>query len=431
MQINNGYQTPHLTTAMTGPLNVLEKKLIGGQQEIENWFQAQWQLSPAPVYGSVDLRNSGFKLAPVDMNLFPAGFNNLNPEFLPLSIEAAKITITQIVPHAKKVLIIPENHTRNLFYWQNMQTLLSILHKAGFDARLGSLMPDFQNLHEIRLPNGSILPIETVFRDKDFLVLKNFIPEVILLNNDLSESIPDVLKNISQPVLPPAELGWNQRLKSEHFQYYSEVSNEFASLIDIDPWFIDPLFRQCGQIDFMHHEGEECLNSHVEQLLNEIQHKYQENQISCQPFVVIKADAGTYGMAVMTVRNPEEVRSLNRKQRTHMSKSKGGVPVTKVIVQEGVYTFETWGPENAVAEPVVYLWGERVVGGFYRVHQDRGIDENLNSPGMHFEPLAFVKTCQRPPEHSTDECQNRFYAYGVIARLSMLAAAREILEQTQ
>jgi glutamate--cysteine ligase len=40
--------------------------------------------------------------------------------------------------------------------------------------------------------------------------------------------------------------------------------------------------------------------------------------------------------------------------------------------------------------------GERVVGGFYRVHKDRGIDENLNSPGMKFEPLAFASPCQKP-----------------------------------
>ena len=64
---------------MIGPLHLLEKKILDKQEEIEDWFALQWQLSPAPVYGSVDLRNSGFKLAPVDMNLFPAGFNNLNP----------------------------------------------------------------------------------------------------------------------------------------------------------------------------------------------------------------------------------------------------------------------------------------------------------------------------------------------------------------
>ena len=66
--------------------------------------------------------------------------------------------------------------------------------------------------------------------------------------------IPDILQHLDQPVIPPAELGWSQRLKSGHFQYYSDVSNEFAKLIDIDPWFIAPLFRHCGEINFMEQE---------------------------------------------------------------------------------------------------------------------------------------------------------------------------------
>lgn len=112
---------------------------------------------------------------------------------------------------------------------------------------------------------------------------------------------------------------------------------------------------------------------------------------------MIKADAGTYGMAVMMVKSADDIQNLNRKQRTHMSKSKGGQPVTRVIVQEGVHTFETWGEDQDVAEPVVYMWGERLIGGFYRIHKDRGVDEkSLNSPGMHFEPLVFVNDCQKP-----------------------------------
>src|ERR1700735_2361723 len=98
MQNNLVYQTPHLTTATTEPLHSLERQLIHRESEIENWFLDQWRLSPAPVYGSVDLRNAGFKLAPVDMNLFPAGFNNLNKDFLPLSIEAATVAIKRVVP---------------------------------------------------------------------------------------------------------------------------------------------------------------------------------------------------------------------------------------------------------------------------------------------------------------------------------------------
>ncbi|HSW69216.1 MAG TPA: glutamate--cysteine ligase [Gammaproteobacteria bacterium] len=415
---------------MTGPLHLLEKQLLDKQHEIEEWFRDQWKKSPAPVYGSVDLRNSGFKLAPVDMNLFPAGFNNLNREFLPFSVEAAKIAITEVVPDAKKILLVPENHTRNFFYWENIRGLLNILESAGFEIKIGSLLPDYAEPTELDLPSGQKIILQTLSRNSDRIQVGNFIPDVVLLNNDLSDGIPEILQNLSLPIIPPAELGWNQRLKSEHFQYYSEIAREFAQLIDIDPWFIAPLFRHCGEIDFMLREGEECLAKNTEQLFAAIQEKYKQYDISCKPFVIVKADAGTYGMGVMTVRDVSEVKSLNRKQRTAMSKTKSGQPVRRVIVQEGVYTFETWGEGNSVAEPVVYMWGERVVGGFYRVHKERSIDENLNSPGMHFEPLAFLKTCHQPKKDSArDDCQNRFYAYGVIARLSMLAAAREVLEQ--
>ncbi len=421
------YQTPHLTTATVEPLHLLEKQLLNKEKEIEDWFAAQWQLSPAPAYGSVDLRNSGFKLAPIDMNLFPAGFNNLSPEFLPLSIEAARLSMTQQHPQTKNILLIPENHTRNLYYWDNIKTLLHILTSAGFNVRLGSLLSESNT---ITLTSGETIELTPITRLQNKIGVNEFIPDIILLNNDLSAGIPDILQDLQQPIVPPAELGWSQRLKSGHFQYYADVSQTFAKLIDIDPWFIAPLFMHCGEIDFMQREGEDCLAHHAAKLLDSIQKKYDEYQITCKPFVIVKADAGTYGMAVMTIRHADEIRSLNRKERTHMSKSKGGQPVHKVIVQEGVYTFETWSLTDAVAEPVVYLWGQRVVGGFYRVHKDRGIDENLNAPGMHFEPLAFAKTCHQPNKQNTSEdCQNRFYAYGVIARLSMLAAAREIAEQ--
>jgi glutamate--cysteine ligase len=97
-----------------------------------------------------------------------------------------------------------------------------------------------------------------------------------------------------------------------------------------------------------------------------------------------------------------------------------------------VYTFETWGTKNAVAEPVVYMIDRYVIGGFYRVHTDRRPDENLNSPGMHFEPLAFAETCAYPdPQQAPDANPNRFYAYGVIARLALLAAAREFREAAE
>jgi len=55
------------------------------------------------------------------------------------------------------------------------------------------------------------------------------------------------------------------------------------------------------------------------------------------------------------------------------------------------------------------------------------MDENLNSPGMDFHPLAFADSCITPRRNESPDAEpNRFYAYGVIARLALLAAAREI-----
>jgi hypothetical protein len=74
------------------------------------------------------------------------------------------------------------------------------------------------------------------------------------------------------------------------------------------------------------------------------------------------------------------VTNLNRKQRNKMAVVKEGQQVTEVIIQEGVPTYERIN--DAVAEPVVYMIDRYVVGGFYRVNAERGIDENLNAPGM-------------------------------------------------
>ena len=122
---------PHFTTALSGPLLDLERRILQAMPSIEHWLRSQWQDHAAPFYASVDLRNSGFKLAPVDTNLFPGGFNNLNPDFHPLCVQAAMVAVEKICPEARGALLIPENHTRNSFYLQNVAALQTILRHAG------------------------------------------------------------------------------------------------------------------------------------------------------------------------------------------------------------------------------------------------------------------------------------------------------------
>ncbi len=418
---------PHLTTAQRGPLLALEEKLLANQSEIETWLRRQWLITTPPFYASVDLRNAGYKLAPVDTNLFPAGFNNLNPAFDPLCRWALQAAIQRVCPTAAGILLIPEKHTRNLFYLENLARLAEMISNAGFEVRIGTLAEEISEATEINLDSGRTLLLEPLQRQGNKVGVADFFPCAVLLNNDLSGGRPAILENIDQPIMPPLDLGWNNRLKSQHFGVYRQVTEEFAQLLDIDPWLVDPLFRNCGQINFKKNEGIECLESNVAMLLEDIEEKYREYGIKDEPFVIVKSDAGTYGMGIMTVKSPEEISQLNRKQRNKMASAKEGLDVTGAIIQEGVYTSETWEPENAVAEPVVYMIDHHVVGGFYRVHKGRGTQENLNAPGMQFEPLAFAEAGDCPdPNLSPDAEPNRFYAYGVVARLALLAAAREI-----
>ncbi len=418
---------PHLSTALSGPILNLENRIINAMPAIEHWLRNKWREHTVPFYCSVDLRNSGFKLAPVDTNLFPGGFNNLNPEFIPLCVQAMMTAIEKICPDAHSLLLIPENHTRNIFYLQNIATLQNIMQHAGLNVRIGTLLPEITIATQIDLPDGQSITLEPIVRKNNQLGVHNFEPCAVLLNNDLSTGIPEILQGLHQIVIPPLHAGWATRRKSNHFASYDRVAQEFSDLIGIDSWLINPCFASCGEINFREKQGEDCVAGSVDRILSVIKEKYRQYDVKEDPFVIVKADSGTYGMGIMTVKDGSDIYKLNRKQRNKMAVVKEGLQVSNVLVQEGVYTFENIN--QAVAEPVIYMIDRHVVGGFYRVHTGRGIDENLNAPGMHFVPLAFETTCLQPNASQPNIIPNRFYAYGVVARLALLAAALE-LEQT-
>ena len=302
----------HLITALTGPINELEQRMLDSMPAIERWFRLEWMEHTPPFYTSVDIRNAGFKLAPVDTNLFPGGWNNLTKEMLPLAVQAAMAAIEKICPEARNLLIIPENHTRNTFYLSNVVQLQRIFNMAGLNVRVGSISPEIKKPTLIELPNGDSVTLEPVVRTKGRLGLKNFDPCTILLNNDLSAGAPGILEDLhEQYLLPPLHAGWSVRRKSTHFKNYEEVAKRFGKMLGIDPWLINPMFSQVGGLNFA---------------------------------------------------------------------------------------------------------------------EDTGVDENLNSPGASFVPLAFEHSTHMPQPGVRPgvSAPNRFYMYGVVARLAMLAASYEL-----
>jgi len=379
-----------------------------------------------PFYSAVDVRNAGFKLAPVDTDLFPGGWSHLTPEMLPLAVQAAMAAIEKNLPRSQKPAAGAREHPQQLLPEQfgaaAAHLLSGRLERAG-----GSLDKHVTEPTPIALPNGDSVTLEPLIRTKHRLVLKDFDPCTILLNNDLSAGVPGILEDLhEQFLLPPLHASWSVRRKSRHFAAYEEIAKRFGKLLGMDHWLINPMFSQCGEVDFTTDKGMECVRSEADALLTRIRRKYKEYGINEKPFVVVKADDGTGGMGLMMVRDVKDIDNLTPAARKKLAQGHAGAAVSEVLIQEGVLTHERIN--DAVAEPVVYMMDRYVVGGFYRVHAERSDSDSLSAPGALYVPLAFEQSAQLPQKGARPGASvpNRFYMYGVIGRLAMLAASYEL-----
>ncbi len=401
---------------------ILYSKISENRQKIDQWFAEKFVQHPPLFYNSIDLRHSDFKIAPVDTNCFPAGFNNVSDDALSIAQKAADTYLSKYFPAAKNILIIPENHTRNLNYLASIANLKEILsHKRTVE--IGSLIPDLLDETTIEYKENSSIKLHPLEKITDKITLKNnknFAADLILLNSDLTKGIPDILQNIATPIIPSPNLGWFQRSKSQHFTIYNQLVEEFAQLLDLDSWLISTMHFTCNEIDFKEKVGVNCLSSKVAQMLDKLAAKYDKYSINQKPYCYVKADNGTYGMAVMPVFEVADVAEINKKNRNKMNMLKDSVRNDRVMVQEGIITADRVSDE--VAEPMIYMVGGQVIANFVRVNNSRNDAQSLNHEGMKFFDVMKL----------SDESlnlglpKNKIVAvYEVIAKLAALAAAKE------
>ncbi len=418
---------PHLITALTGPINELEQRMLDAMSAIERWFRLEWMEHTPPFYSSVDLRNAGFKLAPVETDLFPQGWHNLTPEMLPLAVQAAMAAIEKICPEARNLLIVPENHVQgSSSYLADVAQLQRIFNLAGLNVRVGSIDPEIRKSTPFTLPDGQTVVLEPVVRTRRRLGLKNFDPCTILLNNDLAAGAPGILEEIyEQYLLPPVHAGWTVRRRSRHFQSYEEVAKRFGKMLGIDHWLIHPICALAQGAHSGSAAGLEPLRVAVDTVLAKVRRKYKEYGIAEKPFVVVRADNGDDGDVVLTLRDTHDLQAQLREAEARAPKA--AAPAAQDwLVQEGVLTQERL--HDAVAEPVVYMMDRYVVGGVYRVHAASASGGGARAPGSSYVPLAFEHSTHlpQPGVRPGASAPNRFYMYGVVARVAMLAASYEL-----
>jgi glutamate--cysteine ligase len=429
---------------------LLAETIQKNQRRISEWYMNHARVAPPPFYCSVDLRDSGHKIVPVDSNLYPAGFNNVCPEDLRTAPSILKAHLDAYFnrtqsgrPVGNKVMIVPESHTSNLFYIENLYYLTQIFKNAGFDVQVGW----YGNLPEgtsapliLKSATGKEVEARPFAVKGNQLVIEtgpngsgggfnggaDFVPDLVLLNNDFSSGYPKIFDGITQPILPSHILGWHSRKKSEHFKYYNQLAGELAEILEIDPWLIQIDTEEVSPVNFGEDEGTELVAQSVERVLQRTQAAYDHHKIATKPFVFVKNNSGTYGMGIMVVHSADELRQMNRRTKNKMSVGKNKTPIQSVAVQEGVPTATL--VDRLAAEPVIYLLGCELIGGFLRTNTEKGTEDNLNSQGMVFKMLCMsdLRNLENDPDEDNKDVPLLEMIYGAVARVSALATGREL-----
>ncbi len=399
---------------------ILSQKIAEKREQIEEFFTKQFSKSPALLYNSVDLRHSGFKIAPVDTNCFSAGFNNLSAESKQKAEQNISAFIEKNFPAAKKIILIPENHTRNLLYLENVLSFSEIISKSC-ETIIGSLIPDLKEATTIALTDSKTITLHPIKKQDGKIIASNgFEADLVILNNDLTDGVPEILQNLKTPITPSPNMGWNKRLKSNHFTIYNQLATELAAIINIDPWLISSMHLSCENINFKLEEGIEELAQKTDQLLAALGEKYKEYKIDEQPYCFIKADNGTYGIAVWPVYSGNDILEINKKERNKMNMLKGSVQTSRVIIQEGIKTIDKINQQ--IAEPLIYLCNGQVVGNLFRINENRSEHNSLNASGMHFSDLNDLSQNQVELGLEKNKITD---LYALIATLAAAAAAQE------
>ncbi len=395
----------------------LHQDLCKKNPVICEWYEQRSQKLELPFYSSFDIRDSGFKVSNVDGNIYPAGFNNICPTDKESSVDLVKRYVDRHYDKVQKILLICEEHTQNAFYWENVSSIQSMIKTAGYQVCL-AFPKNFSEPVEVQSSSGKKLQVYSGYPDQ--LKKISFEPDLVISNNDFSQSNEEWAEKVSYLINPPRELGWYQRKKSRYFKFYNQLVHELSDKVGFDPFMMTVETQVFDHFDLSDEKSLRELKDYVDDFLQRIAKLYLERKIDQKPFVFVKNNSGTYGLAVMKVDDGAQILDWNNKSKKKMKAAKGGREVEEVIIQEGIPT--RWVSEGASSEPVIYMIGSDLAGGFLRTHSEKNTTESLNSPGAVFKKLC-VSDLNVSVEGSPLE-----NVYGWTAKLGVLAIGQEAHE---
>lgn len=393
----------------------IHNQICTNYDELHKWFCSLAGQLNYPIYSSYDIRDSGYKIANVDANIFPAGFNNICPTDKETSVDLFKKYIHKHYQFpVKKILMITEEHTKNPYYLENVATISDLLSQGGLEVRL-AFPKDLPEVLTLESATGRKVQLGSGFESSAWV--RDFKPDLVISNNDFSFPIEDWALQLTTPMNPPRELGWYQRKKSRYFKNYNHLVNDFAKIIKVDAFLLRVETEEFSEFDINNDVSRDHLADQVDQFLKNLKVKYAEEKISQEPFCFVKNNSGTYGLGVVKVNSAQEIKEWTYNARKKMKAAKGGKSIEQVIIQEGIPSVVT--SEQVSAEPVIYMIGSELAGGFLRTHAEKSSTESLNSPGA-----VYKKLCVTDLYDSRVACPEE-NVYGWSAKIGLLAIGLE------
>ncbi len=396
----------------------LHSVFLNKETQIQEWFLKKIESKDYPFYCSFDIRESNNKLAPVDANLFPAGFNNICEDdrntmgdLLKKCTEFKKLDL-------KNVAIFCEEHTGNLYYWDNVGALISLFKAEGVTPFV--VLPSLNSeIKTIESASGIKIKINKVkVTEEGGALVDGTRVDFIVINNDLSTAFDSWIKDVKVSQFPPLKMGWHKRRKHAFFKIYNELVNDFSKVIGLDPFHLRVETYNYDKFDIEDKKSLAKLSDEIVSFKNKLNKEYKEHNVREEPYFFVKNSFGTYGIGVIEVKSAQDVLNWNYKARKKMKATKGGGRFNSVIIQEGIPT--SLKVNEVPAEAVIYLLGCGLAGGFLRTHERKSGQDSLNAPGAVFQRMCFS-------DYEFQKESKMFEnVYGIIARLGALALSIEI-----
>ena len=174
--------------------------------------------------------------------------------------------------------------------------------------------------------------------------------------------------------------------------------------INVDPWHLIPLTSDTLRLDFSVASTKQILAELVEDMLGQVQLKYDEYGIGATPGLILKPDADLHGKNLLHITSVEQVLDLTDTAISALATGREGVQITEFILQETIIGSESISSDKEL-ESVIYNVGSNVVGGYYRTVEPNMVTNII--------PL--------------NDRDAKYFMFSVVSQLANLAASYERL----